>query len=39
MGQNVDLFKPLREIQFVDRDKVRPNDYNPNNILTNGLHK
>ena len=33
MDKNVDLFKPLREIQFVDRDKVKPNDYNPNKVL------
>lgn len=49
MDKNVDLFKPLREIQFVDRDRVKPNSYNPNmvqeknlkllmqSILTNGF--
>lgn len=31
--ENVDLFKPLRDIQFVDRDMVKPNDYNPNKVL------
>lgn len=37
MEKNVDLFKPLREIQFVDRDKVKPNDYNPNKVLEKNL--
>lgn len=37
MDKNVDLFKPLREIQFVDRDKVKPNDYNPNKVLEKNL--
>ena len=38
MDKNVDLFKPLREIQFVDRDKVKPNDYNPNKVLEKNLN-
>lgn len=49
MDKNVDLFKPIREIQIVCRDKVKPNNYNPNmvqeknlklltqSILTNGF--
>lgn len=37
MGKERDLFKPLRELQFVDRDKVRPNDYNPNKVLEKNL--
>lgn len=37
MEKNADLFKPLREIQFVDRDKVKPNDYNPNKVLEKNL--
>lgn len=32
-----DLFAPLRNIQFVDRDKVKPNDYNPNKVMPNNL--
>lgn len=32
-----DLFKPLRELQFVDRDLVKPNDYNPNKVLEKNL--
>ncbi|MBH8598607.1 MULTISPECIES: ParB N-terminal domain-containing protein [unclassified Thermoactinomyces] len=43
-----DLFAPLHSLQFVDRDQLKPNDYNPNvvpkenlkllvqSILTNG---
>ena len=27
---DVDLFAPLSSLQWVDRDKLRPNDYNPN---------
>ena len=38
MDKNVDLFKPLREIQFVDRDTVKPNDYNPNKVLEKNLN-
>ena len=49
MDKNVDLFKPIREMQIVCRDKVKPNNYNPNmvqeknlkllmqSILTNGF--
>ena len=49
MDKKVDLFKPIREIQIVSRDKVKPNNYNPNmvqeknlklltqSILTNGF--
>lgn len=36
MEQN-DLFRPLRELQFVDRDLVKPNDYNPNKVLEKNL--
>ncbi|MCD8136115.1 MAG: ParB N-terminal domain-containing protein [Parabacteroides gordonii] len=32
-----DLFKPLRELQFIDRDLVKPNDYNPNKVLEKNL--
>ena len=49
MDKNVDLFKPIREMQIVCRDKVKPNNYNPymvqeknlkllmQSILTNGF--
>jgi len=32
-----DLFAPLRNLQFIDRDLVKPNDYNPNKVLENNL--
>lgn len=48
MEEIQDLLQPLKNVQFVDRDKLRANDYNPNvvseqnlellvqSILTNG---
>jgi ParB-like chromosome segregation protein Spo0J len=32
-----DLFKPLREMQFINRELIRPNDYNPNKVLEKNL--
>lgn len=32
-----DLFTPLRNLQFIDRDLVKPNDYNPNKVLKKNL--
>ena len=32
-----DLFAPLKNIQFIDRDTVCPNDYNPNKVLRKNL--
>lgn len=32
-----DLFKPLREMQFISRDLIKPNDYNPNKVLEKNL--
>ena len=32
-----DIFAPIRELKFVDRDQVRPNDYNPNKVLRKNL--
>lgn len=37
MEKKKDLFKPLREVQFVDRNKLNPNDYNPNKVLEKNL--
>lgn len=34
---NVDLFAPLSSLQWVDRDKLRPNDYNPNKVSRENL--
>lgn len=35
--QKRDLFEPLRNIQFIDRDLIKPNDYNPNKVLEKNL--
>lgn len=35
--ENVDLLLPLRKLEFVDRDKVKPNDYNPNKVSKDNL--
>lgn len=32
-----DLFAPLKNLQFVDRDLIKPNDYNPNKVLEKNL--
>ena len=32
-----DLFEPLKKLQFIDRDLVKPNDYNPNKVLEKNL--
>jgi len=32
-----DLFAPLKNIKFVDRDSIRPNDYNPNKVMRKNL--
>jgi len=32
-----DLFTPLKNIQFVDRDTLKANDYNPNKVLERNL--
>lgn len=37
MADKKDLFKPLRELQFVDRNKLVPNNYNPNKVLEKNL--
>ncbi len=33
----MDLLKPLRSIQFIDRDLVKPNNYNPNRVTRANL--
>ena len=30
--EQTDILAPLRNVQFVDRDKLRANDYNPNKV-------
>ena len=32
-----DLFAPLRNIKFVDRDLIKPNNYNPNKVQESNL--
>lgn len=32
-----DLFAPLKNLQFIDRDLVKPNDYNPNKVIKKNL--
>ncbi|MGA8944202.1 MAG: ParB N-terminal domain-containing protein [Thermoactinomyces sp.] len=32
-----DLFEPLQTLQFVDREKLKPNDYNPNVVSKENL--
>lgn len=32
-----DLFLPLKQLQFVDRDLLLPNNYNPNKVLEKNL--
>ncbi len=34
---NVDLFAPLSTLEWVERDKVKPNDYNPNKVSSENL--
>lgn len=33
----MDLFSPLASLQWVDRDKLKPNDYNPNKVSRDNL--
>lgn len=32
-----DILKPLKNVQFVDREKIKPNDYNPNVVVEENL--
>ena len=32
-----DLFAPLKNIKFIDRDLVKPNNYNPNKVMESNL--
>lgn len=34
---DVDVFAPLRSLQWVDRDKLKANDYNPNKVSEDNL--
>ena len=35
---DVDLFAPLSSLQWVDRDQLKPNDYNPNKVNRENLN-
>lgn len=35
--ENKDILKPLRGVQFVDRDTLKPNNYNPNKVSEQNL--
>lgn len=35
--QKIDLFAPLSSLQWVDRNKLRANDYNPNKVSEDNL--
>ena len=34
---DIDIFAPLGSLQWVDRDKLKPNDYNPNKVSEENL--
>lgn len=36
-SENVDLLLPLKKLHFVDRDKLKANDYNPNKVSKENL--
>lgn len=35
--EQADVFSPLKKLEFVDRDKLRANDYNPNKVSEDNL--
>lgn len=35
--ENKDILKPLKNVQFVDRDLLKPNNYNPNKVSEQNL--
>lgn len=35
--ENKDILKPLKNVQFVDRSKLKPNNYNPNKVSEQNL--
>lgn len=37
MSEEKDLLQPLKRLHFVDRNKLRPNDYNPNKVVEENL--
>lgn len=37
MAEEIDIFAPLNSLQWVDREKLKANDYNPNKVTENNL--
>lgn len=37
MSKEVDIFAPLNSLEWVDRDKLKANDYNPNKVSEDNL--
>lgn len=37
MNEEIDVFAPLNSLHWVDRDKLRANDYNPNKVSEENL--
>lgn len=37
MAENNKLFSPLQSLKWVDRESIRPNDYNPNKVSAENL--
>ena len=37
VNSNVDIFAPLSSLQWIDRELVKPNDYNPNKVSSDNL--
>lgn len=35
--ENKDVLRPLKNVQFVDRDSLKPNNYNPNKVSEQNL--
>ena len=37
VNSNMDIFAPLNSLQWVDRDTLKPNNYNPNKVSKDNL--
>lgn len=37
MDKQIDLLKPIANVQIVDRDKLKANDYNPNKVMEENM--
>lgn len=36
-NEKIDLLKPIKNVMIVDRDLLKPNDYNPNKVLEENM--